>query len=64
MNILVKMEWNETSQKWLMKMPSGEFLYDLWDCGNINRLFDGGLDKERGKWFELTIKERSNERKS
>ena len=45
-------------------MPSGEFLYDLWDCGNINRLFDGGLDKERGKWFELTIKERSNERKS
>ena len=60
MNIAVQMKWNESSQKWLMLLPNGHMLYDFWDCGNINRLFCNGLDKENDKWFELTIKERNN----
>ena len=59
MNILIKMEWNEPSQKWLMKLPSGAFLYDLWDCENIRKLFDEQLDKHKEKWFEINIKERN-----
>ena len=58
MNILVKMKWNEPMQKWMMILPTGHFLYDLFDCENINKLFDGELDKDKEKWFELNIKVR------
>jgi hypothetical protein len=72
MQILVKMEWNQLAQKWLMKVPNGNpdgrFLVDIddkienlgfWDCGNINKLFDDQLDKDKSKWFELNIRQRS-----
>jgi hypothetical protein len=58
-NILVKMTWNETHQKYLMTLPDGKFIYDFWDCGNIARIFDGKLDKSEGKWFEVQVKQRT-----
>ena len=60
MNILVKMEWSEIHQKYLMKLPSGKFLYDLWDCESINHIFNNRLDKNESRWFELNIEERNN----
>ncbi len=62
MNILVKMTWNETHQKWLMTLPTegDKFIYDFWNCGNICSIFDGALNKSESKLFQLTVKEWGN----
>lgn len=55
------MEWSEPNQKWLMKLPTGAFLFDFWDCVNINRLFGGRLDKHKATVFELDINYKGDE---
>lgn len=53
--MLVRMEWSEREKKWLMsKGRKGNFIYDFWDCANVNFLFRG-LDKKKANHFMLTV---------
>ena len=52
----VKMVWVESENKWRMIAPNGFFLYDFFDCENVNKFFET-LAKDKEKHFEITCRE-------
>jgi len=54
MKILVKLKWSEGDDKWHLITPRGAFLYDLFNCANMQRLFDSP-DKEKEEMFVIDV---------
>jgi hypothetical protein len=52
MKIVVKMKWVRSDDKWHLITPNGHFLYDLFDCENMMRLFDNP-DKDKEELFVI-----------
>lgn len=50
------MEWNESQQKWLMKMKRSKvMLQEFFDCNNVRKYFKG-LNKSVPQSYELIIR--------
>ena len=55
----IRMQWAKEDDKWHMIAQNGFFLYDFFDCENVNKFF-GTLDKGTAKYYEITCREIKN----
>jgi len=55
MKLVVMLKWSEGDDKWHVLTPdTGKFIYDLYDCENMNRIFDRP-DKSKKEMYTLDI---------
>ena len=40
MKVKLRMKWIEARNEWHLLMPSGAFVYNLFNCKNVQKLFD------------------------
>lgn len=55
MRLVLKLKWVEATQKWhLLNPATGKFIYDLFDCENMNRIFNYP-DKNEEKLYVIDV---------
>ena len=55
MRLVLKLKWVEATQKWhLINPATDKFIYDLFDCENMNRIFDFP-EKDEEKMYVIDV---------
>ena len=55
MKLVLKLKWSEGDDKWHLLNPgTGNFIYDLFDCENFNRIFDNP-DKSKVQMYVVDV---------
>jgi len=58
--MIVRLDWNEYLERWIVKKPKGSNIYELPDCDNFNLIFPE-LDKEKSNFYEITATKKGND---